>query len=48
MVDLVTAEKEAGRMITLASDSNTRRGVGQFMGQGLHIGTVSTSSPEHK
>ena len=40
MVDLVTAEKEAGRMITLASDSTTRRGVGQFIGQGLHIGAA--------
>ena len=38
LVDVVTAGKEDGRMVTLASDSTTRRGVGQFQGQGIHIG----------
>ena len=28
-------------MVTLASDSTTRRGVGQFQGQGIHIGAGS-------
>ena len=41
MVNHVTTEKDGGRMITFASDSTTRRGVGQFQGQGLHIGTDS-------
>ena len=41
MVDLVTDGKAEGRMVTLASDSTTRKGVGQFQGQGLHIGNGS-------
>ena len=39
MVNEVSKEKEDGRMVTMASDSTTRKGVGQFQGQGLHIGT---------
>ena len=41
LVDHVNNNKVDGRMVTLASDSTTRRGVGQFQGQGLHIGTGS-------
>ena len=41
MADLVTQGKEDGRMVTLASDSTTRKGVGQFQGQGIHIGNGS-------
>lgn len=41
-LDLVVKEmkrgKEEGHMITLASDSTTRRDVGKFMGMGVHIG----------
>ena len=33
--------KEDNRMVTLASDSTTRRQVGQFIGQGIHIGRDS-------
>ena len=33
--------KAEGHMITHASDSTTRRGVGQFIGQGIHIGQDS-------
>ena len=40
-LSLVAAEvhkdKEEGHMITHASDSTTRRGVGKFICQGLHI-----------
>ena len=31
-------QKLAGKMVTHASDSTTKKGVGQFMVQGLHIG----------
>ena len=41
-LDLVVREmkkgKEEGHMITLASDSTTRRDVGKFIGMGVHIG----------
>ena len=32
---------DGGHMVTHASDSTTRRGVGQFIGQGIHIGKDS-------
>ena len=38
MVGAMEAGKEEGSMITLASDSTTRRDVGKFIGMGLHIG----------
>ena len=34
--------REEGHMVTHVSDSTTRRGVGKFIGQGLHIGQGST------
>ena len=39
---IIISEKAEGRMVTLASDSTTRRGVGQFQGQGVHIGAGSS------
>lgn len=41
IVKEVQEGKASGRMITHASDSTTRRGVGKFIGQGLHIGQES-------
>ena len=38
VVDKVGKEKATGKMITHASDSTTKKGVGQFMVQGIHIG----------
>ena len=38
MVDVMVKGKEEGRMITLASDSTTKARVGQFIGQGIHVG----------
>ena len=38
IVESMTKGKEDGHMITLASDSTTRREVGKFMGSGIHIG----------
>eukprot|EP00058_Branchiostoma_floridae_P018115 XP_002603604.1 hypothetical protein BRAFLDRAFT_93148 [Branchiostoma floridae] len=38
VVDKLDEEKQKGRMITHASDSTTKKGVGQFMVQGLHVG----------
>ena len=40
-VDNIKEAKEAGRMITAAIDSTTKRGVGQFATQGLSIGRDS-------
>ena len=44
-LSLVAAElqmgKEEGHMVTHASDSTTRKGVGKFIGQGFHIGQDS-------
>ena len=38
VVDKLEDEKQKGKMITHASDSTTKKGVGQFMVQGLHVG----------
>ena len=38
VVDKLEDEKQKGRMITHASDSTTKKGVGQFIVQGLHVG----------
>ena len=38
VVDMMVQGKEEGRMITHASDSTTKPRVGQFIGQGIHIG----------
>ena len=38
VVDKLENEKQKGKMITHASDSTTKKGVGQFMVQLLHIG----------
>ncbi len=38
VVDKLEDEKQKGRMITHASDSTTKKGVGQFVVQGLHVG----------
>ena len=38
VVDEMGRGKEEGHMITLASDSTTRRDVGKFIGMGVHIG----------
>ena len=38
VVEALEAEKKKGKMITHASDSTTKKGVGKFMVQGLHIG----------
>jgi hypothetical protein len=38
VVDKVEEEKQKGKMITHASDSTTKKGAGQFMVQGLHVG----------
>ena len=38
VVDMLEEEKQKGKMITHASDSTTKKGVGQFMVQGLHVG----------
>ena len=38
VVDKLEEEKVTGKMITHASDSTTKKGVGQFVVQGLHIG----------
>ena len=38
LVEDMRRGKEEGHMITLASDSTTRRQVGKFMGSGVHIG----------
>ena len=38
VVDKLAEEKGKGRMITHAIDSTTKKGVGQFAAQGLHIG----------
>ena len=46
MVKMMEKEKSDGRMVTMASDSTTRRGLGLFQGQGLHIGT-GTAFPFH-
>jgi hypothetical protein len=37
-VDDLEQKKKEGRMITHASDSTTKRSVGQFMVQGIHVG----------
>ena len=42
VVDEIRKGKEEGHMITLASDSTTRRDVGKFIGQGIHIGKESS------
>ena len=42
VVEEMRRGKEEGHMITLASDSTTRRDVGKFMGQGIHIGRESS------
>ena len=41
MVDMLVKGKEEGKMITHASDSTTKPKVGQFIGQGIHIGQNS-------
>ena len=38
VVDMLMMEKEKGRMVIHASDSTTKKGVGQFIVQGLHVG----------
>ena len=38
VVDMLMMEKEKGRMVTHASDSTTKKGVGQFIVQGQHVG----------
>ena len=38
VVDKLEEEKVTGKMITHASDSTTKKGVGQFVVQGLYIG----------
>ena len=38
VVDKIQEEKQKGKMITHASDSTTKKGVGQFVVQGLHVG----------
>ena len=38
MVQAMKKGKDDGHMLTLASDSTTRRQVGKFMGMGVHIG----------
>ena len=38
MVNMIVKGKEDGTMITHASDSTTKPKVGQFIGQGIHIG----------
>ena len=37
VVDMLMMEKEKGRMVTHASDSTTKKGVVQFIVQGLHV-----------
>lgn len=41
VVHKMVEEKEAGAMVTLASDSTTRKQVGKFIGMGLHFGKQS-------
>ena len=41
VVDRLEEEKGKGRMITHAIDSTTKRGVGQFAAQGIHVGQES-------
>ena len=41
VVDKLEQAKEMGSTITHASDSTTKKGVGQFMVQGLHVGQES-------
>ena len=40
-LEKVESQKAEGRMVTHAMDSTTKRGVGQFAVQGLHIGQDS-------
>ena len=41
VVDKMEEEKRSGRMLTHAIDSTTKKGVGQFAAQGIHIGQDS-------
>ena len=41
VVEKLEEKKEKGKMITHASDTTTKKGVGQFMVQGLHAGQDS-------
>ena len=38
MIDKVKEAKSDGRMITHATDSTTKKRIGQFAGAGIHIG----------
>ena len=38
MVDQLEKGKEEDRPLTLFADSTTKRGVGQFVAQGIHVG----------
>ena len=41
VVDKLEEEKDKGRMLTHAIDSTTKKGVGQFAAQGIHVGQDS-------